>query len=62
VGVSGARLASLIQGAEFLPSFLDVSEWAAKIAKPGDFIFTLGAGDVTLIGPIILEQIESIKR
>ena len=61
-GVSGVRLASLIPGAEFLPSFLDISEWAAKIAKPGDYIFTLGAGDVTLLGPAILEQIEAIKR
>ncbi|CAB4708474.1 MAG: UDP-N-acetylmuramate--L-alanine ligase [Actinobacteria bacterium] len=61
-GVSGMRLAALIPGATFLPSFLDVSEWAAKIAQPGDYVFTLGAGDVTLLGPAILEQLAVVAK
>ena len=61
-GVSGMRLAALIPGATFLPSFLDVSEWAAKIAEPGDYVFTLGAGDVTLLGPAILEQLAVVAK
>lgn len=61
-GVSGMRLAALIPRATFLPSFLDVSEWAAKKAQSGDYVFTLGAGDVTLLGPAILEQLEVVAK
>jgi UDP-N-acetylmuramate--alanine ligase len=61
-GVSGMRLASLIQGAHFLPSFLDVSAWAAQVARPGDYIFTLGAGDVTLLGPTILDHLSAADK
>jgi len=61
-GVSGMRLAALIPRATFLPSFLDVSEWAAKNAQSGDYVFTLGAGDVTLLGPAILEQLEVVAK
>ena len=55
--VSGKRLAELIPNAKFLPSFLDVSEWASIVAEPGDLILTMGAGDVTLLGPAILEAL-----
>ena len=55
--VSGKRLAELIPNAKFLPSFLDVSEWASTVAEPGDLILTMGAGDVTLLAPAILEAL-----
>ena len=34
-------------------------EWAASIAKPGDVVLTIGAGDITVIAPHILERLGS---
>ena len=41
----------------YVPRLADVPEAIAKIAKPGDLVFTMGAGDVTSIGPVILDAI-----
>ena len=38
----------------FVPSWSEVAPLVAKIAKPGDLVLTVGAGDVTMIGPEIL--------
>jgi UDP-N-acetylmuramate--alanine ligase len=29
----------------------------AELARPGDVVLTLGAGDVTRLGPLILDQL-----
>lgn len=34
-----------------------VSDLVAGLARPGDLVLTMGAGDVTLLGPTILERI-----
>jgi UDP-N-acetylmuramate--alanine ligase len=36
----------------------DVPEMMAAIAEPGDLIITMGAGDVTVLAPFILEALE----
>jgi UDP-N-acetylmuramate--alanine ligase len=36
----------------------DVPEAIAAIAEPGDLIITMGAGDVTVLAPLILEALE----
>jgi UDP-N-acetylmuramate--alanine ligase len=38
----------------FVPSWSDVAPLVAKIARSGDLVLTVGAGDVTMIGPEIL--------
>jgi UDP-N-acetylmuramate--alanine ligase len=62
-GVSGAlvadRLADLArppagQNVRFVPSWSDVAPVVAQIARAGDLVLTVGAGDVTMIGPEIL--------
>lgn len=63
-GVSGALIADrlvLARGAgnahddvRFVPSWSEVAPLVAQIAVPGDLIVTVGAGDVTMIGPEIL--------
>jgi UDP-N-acetylmuramate--alanine ligase len=62
-GVSGAliadRLAELArfsggQNVRFVPSWSDVAPGVAQIATAGDLVLTVGAGDVTMIGPEIL--------
>jgi UDP-N-acetylmuramate--alanine ligase len=34
-----------------------VVEALVAAARPGDLVLTLGAGDVTLLGPLVLEAI-----
>lgn len=50
------RSRDLQEGAEvrFVPSWSDVAPLVAQIARAGDLVLTVGAGDVTMIGPEIL--------
>ena len=57
-GVSSSNIAKLIPHAHFEPNFLAVTEAVAAIASPGDVIMTLGAGDVSALGPLILEELQ----
>ena len=41
-----------------IPSFVEASAAVAALAQPGDMILTLGAGNVSQLGPIILERLE----
>ena len=56
-GVTSANIAKLIKGAKFEPNFIAVTESIAQAANPGDVIMTLGAGDVSSLGPLILEEL-----
>ena len=56
-GVTSANIAKLISHAIFEPNFLAVTEVIAKAANPGDVIITLGAGDVSSLGPLIIEEL-----
>ncbi len=42
--------------------FVMVAAVVADLARPGDLVLTLGAGDVTLIGPEILELLAARTR
>jgi len=62
-GVSGALITdhladaarpSVGQNVRFVPSWSDVAPLVAQIARAGDLVLTVGAGDVTMIGPEIL--------
>lgn len=54
-GVSGASVAEHVSVPVcYLPDFSAVAEQVAAAAGPGDVIVTLGAGDVTLLGPEIV--------
>jgi UDP-N-acetylmuramate--alanine ligase len=58
-GVTGALIADAVplpEGAvHFVPSWLAVPPAVAALARPGDLVLTAGSGDVTLIGPEVLE-------
>jgi UDP-N-acetylmuramate--alanine ligase len=68
-GVSGAlitdRLADLPrtsavgENVRFVPSWSGVAPLVAEIARAGDLVLTVGAGDVTMIGPEILRLLGS---
>jgi len=65
-GVTGALIADRLLEAgqrhphqgerfvRFVPSWSDVAPLVAQLAEPGDLVVTVGAGDVTMIGPEIL--------
>jgi UDP-N-acetylmuramate--alanine ligase len=55
-GVTGMLVASAVPGgrARFLPDAGAVPDAVAGLAKPGDLVLTMGAGDVTLLGPRIV--------
>ena len=38
----------------FVPDDAAVPEIVAGLAKPGDLVLTMGAGDVTTLGPMIV--------
>ncbi len=53
--VSGASVAEHVSvPVRYLPDFSAVAEEVAAAAGPGDVIVTMGAGDVTLLGPEIV--------
>ena len=57
-GVTSANIANKLSNGYFEPNFINVIEQVSNSAKPGDVIITLGAGDVSSIGPLILEELQ----
>ncbi len=54
-GVSGASVAEHVsRPVHYVPDFSAVAEEVAMAAAPGDLIVTMGAGDVTMLGPEIV--------
>ncbi len=59
-GVSSIQIANAMASpkVKFEPSMIDVVNLAVEVAQPGDLIITLGAGDVNLLVPLILQTLE----
>jgi UDP-N-acetylmuramate--alanine ligase len=55
-GVTGKLITDRVPGggAVFLPDRAAVPAAVASLAKPGDLVLTMGAGDVTQLGPLIV--------
>ena len=54
-GVSGAIVAEHVSvPVHYVPDFSAVADQVADAARPGDVVVTMGAGDVTMLGPEIL--------
>ena len=59
-GVSGRLVADAVTAARrevevhYVPSWSEVAGRVADLARPGDLVLTVGAGDVTMIGPEVL--------
>jgi UDP-N-acetylmuramate--alanine ligase len=59
-GVSGASVAEHVSvPVRYIPNFSAVAEEVAAAAGPGDVIVTMGAGDVTLLGPEIVTALRA---
>jgi UDP-N-acetylmuramate--alanine ligase len=53
--VSGASVAEHVSApVHYVPDFSAVAGAVAVVAGPGDVIVTMGAGDVTMLGPEIM--------
>jgi len=57
-GVSSSLIAEKMSHGHFIPNFASASERVIEMAKPGDVIITLGAGDVNSLAPIIAEGLQ----
>jgi len=62
-GVAGSLLAERIgqfgKDADYAASFAEAVDLAAEHAGPGDLILTLGAGNVSQLGPLVVQALES---
>ncbi len=62
-GVSGATVAAEVtlppERVAFEPSWLAVAARVATLARPGDLVLTIGAGDVTMLGGEVLAALEA---
>jgi len=65
-GVNGGLIASHVPLAPkhvtFEPSWSKTPGVLARKARPGDLVLTLGAGDITLIGPEVLDMLSAEDR
>jgi UDP-N-acetylmuramate--alanine ligase len=64
-GVSGALVADAVTlppaQVHYVPHWEDVPRIVARLARPGDLVITMGAGDITVLGPEILLQLEKVE-
>jgi UDP-N-acetylmuramate--alanine ligase len=58
-GVTGQLIVDAVPGgaARYVPLFADAAAVTAALAEPGDLVLTMGAGDITKLGPLILDEI-----
>ena len=56
LGISSADLAAKIPGAMFCPTLEDVTARLRELARPGDLILTVGAGDIYLAGEALVNN------
>ncbi len=58
-GVTGQLVADAVPGgaARYVPCFEDAPRAVAAVAAPGDVVLTMGAGDVTRLGPLVLQEL-----
>jgi len=63
-GVTGALVADAIdlppERVHYEPSWSAAAPLLARLARPGDLVLTMGAGDVTLIGPEVLTELGAL--
>jgi UDP-N-acetylmuramate--alanine ligase len=64
-GVDGALVADAARSAgadvRYVPSVGDLPQQLAELARPGDLVLTLGAGDITEAGPVLLELLREAE-
>lgn len=54
-GITSELIAAKMERGHYLPNFVQAADRVIEMARPGDVIITLGAGDVNSLAPIIAE-------
>jgi len=65
-GITGEKVAEAVHNlggkdARYVSSFEEAARSVAALAESGDMILTLGAGNVSQLGPQVLEQLKARK-
>lgn len=67
-GVTGRTVVKAVEAAHpgasvrFVPNRHDIVSYLARTAQPGDLVMTMGAGDVTMLGPALLDELRGGGR
>ncbi|SED87950.1 UDP-N-acetylmuramate--L-alanine ligase [Ruania alba] len=56
-GVTSALICDLLPGSRYLEDHREAAHAAAALATEGDLVMTIGAGDVTVLGEVILDRL-----
>jgi UDP-N-acetylmuramate--alanine ligase len=48
-----------LRRARYLPRAEEVPQAVADVARPGDVVLTMGAGDVTSLGPLLVSALSA---
>ena len=62
MGLSSAALASQIEGAYFIPDFDEIVRFLQSVARPGDCIITVGAGELNRVSAALAAATPSVKH
>jgi len=60
-GMDAQQLAYMIEAprARYVATFEEAAQAALELLRPSDVFFTIGAGDVDAVGPLVLERLQS---
>ena len=56
MGISSQDLADAIPGAKVAKDFAQLTDWLYDLARPGDLILTVGAGDIFTVGEALVRR------
>ena len=56
IGISSNDLAREIPGSIYCPSLTQVTDELRRLARPGDLVLTVGAGDIYLAGEALVKN------
>ena len=56
VGISSQDLAAAVPGARAAKNFDQLTQWLYDLARPGDLILTVGAGDIYTVGEELVRR------
>lgn len=62
VGISSQDLADQVPGALVAPSFAELTNWLYRLARPGDLILTVGAGNIYTVGEALAKRGQEEKQ
>ena len=56
LGISSEDLAAKVPGSEYYATLPEVTERLKELARPGDLILTVGAGDIFTVGEALVRE------